>query len=1110
MLSIKSNISALASHQDLKTTTNAVSKSLNRLSSGLRINSAADDPSGISISERMRTQIKGLSKAEENSQNGLSMLQTAEGALGEMHDMINRMRELAVQASNGTLTSLDRLEIQREVDQLLDETDSISTRTEFNTKKLLNGDSAALWSSSETDIEAVIRGDVTEGSYELEIESSSGVSQVQQTSIFRIKEGVNGVRELNYKGETAKSNPIWLSANPGNIAIDFTLGDDTVNFNLSTTGTDRESNAAQLVHAINSDHHLNNHIVANYDPAGSVIIEAREAGLFGNGYQFSPSGSGLDPNSVHNNTLFEGSNSETGISGVANVHDLLPSLDPSINYTVTIDEGADGQLQTGAEDIYGLVGSYLQEGSSGVNTARMAGDLTTTAINGALHLNFDFGHEIVDFTATTTMGTIIDNATEVTDAINNDNRLNSYLRAIHDGTGDISIEVIDTTHSLDYRLTAATDPTIDVTDQGLHHFSGGTGFLGTDRGDMFTLNSNSATGGYGIIEFTSDGRAGASGLHAKVSFDQGETWRGVMNLWNGVTDVLVEEGDYSLEFNALFDNHGVEASFQKGDKLLIAMNDNDFITPTSHTIDIDAPLGGNSTVDLDITLNDELFTIPGTILTGGDPTLSGNDLLTALMDPLVIGSNGTVLNTVLTTTTDGSGQVTLQSDYRFDLNVIENGINDNLASDQEGVFTGFSQIRDHTRVNSFNPRNDLPQQGAVFSYSNGILDRNTNRFETGWIDTNSGNIGFGGVDISFHDETTGKELSDGEISFNIVHGGGDVSGETQLIDIDRFYDADNNFILGEHGEYLTIYNGVGDHTEIFLDGGDTLNELSRKIQEAIIKDVPEGGLGFSSGDVSIDQHIVDFIESPISQTIESDQGSIVIRSPLSDREGRFFFAGSEDLVNALGLSISREAENNELSVIVRDALTQKVIGNDLVTDNTLTGVIDGVDVHFKSNFDLDIRWNKVTRNYNFSSKSEQLIETLTIVDNNIDLQIGANENQRMSVFAGQMDTESLGINHIVMTHFEGAQESIALLDHALDMVSQERSRLGAYMNRLDHTMNNLSTQRENTVASESRIRDLDIAKESTELTKQQMLAQSATTMLAQANQKNQGLLGLFQ
>lgn len=118
----------------------AMSKAMLRISSGYRINSAADDPAGLAISEKMRAQIRGLNMAAKNIQDGISLVQTAEGALNETHAMIQRMRELAVEAANDTLTDDDRKKLDLEFQELKKEIQRTSTDTEFNTKTLLNGD----------------------------------------------------------------------------------------------------------------------------------------------------------------------------------------------------------------------------------------------------------------------------------------------------------------------------------------------------------------------------------------------------------------------------------------------------------------------------------------------------------------------------------------------------------------------------------------------------------------------------------------------------------------------------------------------------------------------------------------------------------------------------------------------------------------------------------------------------------------------------------------------------------------------------------------------------------------------------------------------------------
>ena len=136
---INHNVSALNTHRQLGVNTGASGKNLEKLSSGLRINRAGDDAAGLAISEKMRGQIRGLEMASKNAQDGISLIQTAEGALTETHSILQRMRELAVQASSDTNEGVDRQKLQAEVDELSKEINRISTDTEFNNQKVLDG-----------------------------------------------------------------------------------------------------------------------------------------------------------------------------------------------------------------------------------------------------------------------------------------------------------------------------------------------------------------------------------------------------------------------------------------------------------------------------------------------------------------------------------------------------------------------------------------------------------------------------------------------------------------------------------------------------------------------------------------------------------------------------------------------------------------------------------------------------------------------------------------------------------------------------------------------------------------------------------------------------------
>ena len=192
---INNNITALSALNITKATDTMLQKSIQPLATGLRINSSADDASGLAISERMRSQIRAYDMAVRNVQDGMSLLQTAEGSLGDANDMLHRMRELSVQASNDTLTSQDRQHIQKEIDEIREQIQHIADYTNFNGRKLLDGTSGAFWSTSDNSLKIRTNGKVAgyekanhiekaESDYRIEIKAEPGTAQIQKSHIM--------------------------------------------------------------------------------------------------------------------------------------------------------------------------------------------------------------------------------------------------------------------------------------------------------------------------------------------------------------------------------------------------------------------------------------------------------------------------------------------------------------------------------------------------------------------------------------------------------------------------------------------------------------------------------------------------------------------------------------------------------------------------------------------------------------------------------------------------------------------------------------------------------------------------------------------------------------
>jgi flagellin len=179
---INHNMNAMNAHRQMMGNTGKAGKSMEKLSSGLRINRAGDDAAGLAISEKMRGQIRGLDQAGRNAQDSISLIQTAEGALNETHSILQRMRELAVQSSNDTNTATDRTALQDEMKQLTSEINRIANTTEFNTKKLLNGDLEGLQDAKDgtlTKEGMFANGSVTFG-------TATNFSQSTVTDVLRI------------------------------------------------------------------------------------------------------------------------------------------------------------------------------------------------------------------------------------------------------------------------------------------------------------------------------------------------------------------------------------------------------------------------------------------------------------------------------------------------------------------------------------------------------------------------------------------------------------------------------------------------------------------------------------------------------------------------------------------------------------------------------------------------------------------------------------------------------------------------------------------------------------------------------------------------------------
>jgi flagellin len=851
------NIPALYAYNALNKTNAALQKSIRTLSTGLRINSAADDAAGLAISEKMRAQVNGLGMAVRNAQDGISMLQTAEGALSEDHSILQRMRELAVQASNDTLTQQDRQYIQLEVDQLKGELTRIATATQFNKKRLLDGSAAALWSSSDLSTKAYVKGSLRqtdqfgqkiafEGNYKIRVNADPGQAEAQKSDIFTIKH---------------KNVVMNKSVNNQSGALDVRV--DNV-------------------------------------PAGTykVLADNKVRSAFGKESDlWDAAVSALGSGAGRNNTRIAGYYSSQGIQAGQRIGASAPQ--PDVFAVLTQDVNA----------------SVLAE----VTAVDTTGKTVTFRVTSSI-LKVD--------------GTV-------------ENRVQDNIvvsaKALSSGQPPTLADATQwTTASLTETSKLGFDFAIFINEKSLTSDpSKNGGKIDYAVGDKMVYNVTAATASANVP---------AADTVVRIEGQQNQNWP---DKW----------------------------------------------------ADMNLPVGGIQTVP---------------------PT------------------------------------------YRASERRLDYAVNKGAVAGKELHFRNFY----------LNTDNGTVYEGDIVL----TLDKN---FSTS----------------SFTAQTTPLA------TFEAAYVGQTAKADVQLRDINKFWSSQGVFMLTNH-QTITISQGDGKNASVTLYSTDTLGELRQKLNTAISRDLGQGRYATQGA-----SKFVTFVEEgkTYENTLESVAGTFIIRSMVAGNGGKLSFSGDEDLINALSLNVVQQAKENSFNVSVYDAHNSVIIASGVkVSGNLLVGVIHpNVDVEFDPMANIRAEWNEQTRSFSLTREAQAYETILHLVDNSTVFQVGANEGEDVAVDIGNMSADALGVTRVIVTDRESAAQAITILDTAINKISTQRAKIGAYLNALEHTVTNLTTTSTNLTDAESRIRDADISQEMLDFTRLQILSQSGTAMLAQANQLPQSVLSLI-
>ena len=389
----------------------------------------------------------------------------------------------------------------------------------------------------------------------------------------------------------------------------------------------------------------------------------------------------------------------------------------------------------------------------------------------------------------------------------------------------------------------------------------------------------------------------------------------------------------------------------------------------------------------------------------------------------------------------------------------------------------------------------------------GIVEYNNVTVHMVTLDSKTGTFDTGEITLGFQENTgaagNGQTLG-GTASIEVRKGGEAATATTKLSELANFVD-ENGVELFASTQELKIY-GNNTNTTIYLEGDDTIQDVVEKITKAITQD-----LGMGSGLTEVDKKLVSFnqIEGTGFGVVP---GTMILQSALTGKDGELSFIGSQKLMDALGLEVVQESSQNIQTITATDNLTGVVVGERVTSNSRVTDVIPGIDLIVDTRTGVDAYYNTGTGKIDFkpSNRLENQNLNLHIVDARTEIQIGTEKGEKLDVSLPALNTAALGIGNTNINTQEDAQRAITEIDNALTKVVSARSKIGAHVNRLNSTINTLATAEENTTASESRIRDTDIAKETTAMTTAQVAYQANIAILAQANQIPAIALSLLQ
>lgn len=1037
---INHNIASLNTYRQLSSNQTTGGKSLEKLSSGLRINRAGDDAAGLAISEKMRAQIRGLDQSSRNAQDGISLIQTAEGALAETQSILQRMRELAVQSSNDTNVDSDRSEIQKEINQLSSEINRIGNTTEFNTQKLLRGKDVAVTETAAASTQLVkgAAGTVTGAVSALSVDAKSVAVGKSSTTQVQASSSASSGKFNDVTEATASIKGVKSTATITN-GITFESG-TTNNTTLNTkTITMAQSTTANAASSLAIDGSGNYTITIGADADGNSKATDRAT-------LFNEIKSALDAHE-----------SGTGFTATNRISVKAPS--------------------SSAESLVDFTGTYTMSG--GIN--EQAGDYTLT-----------MSKEIKEAGDTVTVGGKTFTAVFGT--------ADTAKGQFSIGANASSIDALNTqVASLTATLAADADLKAHYTITNPGAPSANIQFVEKTGQATGNALANATVSGAGSNDKLLITNAGGNNFN-KVVIDQAATSAaaaGTATIRDGANDLTISTvatgAKYaSLQVKVEANTAATAGASYKDGVLTVKLG----TTGANNT-------GANIQAAIQALGTQDGFAFGGFTATPSAGWNAANNVETnitnASKEQFIAGAQDA----------RAAGTMSVES-KNGDLYI-------HLAHDNASENTA-AKIQEKVQALGVQNYTDPSGEWKQVDFSKFTFEAQGN-----WDTATLGNS----ITQATGVQAGGTETVKGEYSFSITMGF--AAGDVVEIKGQQFkaVAADADAAKGEFnvagGDIAVQAAGLMDAVSVnsTLKSQYDLSFGSLNTEIVLTEKVPSG-TDLSASDLSV-------------KNVGTQGKTSVDMSTVLDNGSKFIIDGEE-------ISVSNKNEHsgysNGTAIKASDNSSDqaKALANAINTNSKLSAKYEA-SVGTNGNLEITQKTGSETAPTITTKNSSS-------GDFKSNFQVGANSGQSMTIEIGDMRANALSVTGdgtvgtvkasngveasyvknanvtdgttnksvefaLDVSSHEKASAAVSVINDAITAVSAQRSQLGSFQNRLEHTINNLGTTAENLTASESRIRDVDMAKEMMEFTKNNILSQAAQSMLAQANQQPQGVLQLL-